>query len=158
MFYNYKSPSTTTTSSLSTTTLPSESQSIFICTSVHKFSPCSYFVYSNTADNFFAPTIYGDLLCYLHRLWHAWLMVVHVFAHLVLATSARAFVPDTLPSLGNSALRIELLRLPPRLPQVLLLQTANTTANFSRLNDDIDHDNINFIYDDYITNGIIDHD
>jgi hypothetical protein len=34
-------------------------------------------------------------------------------------------------------------------------------ANFLRLNDDIDHDNINlidFIYGDYITNGIIDHD
>jgi hypothetical protein len=72
MFYNYKSPSTTTTSSSSTTTLPSESQSIFICKSVHKFSPCSYFVYSDTADNFFAPTVYGDLLCYLHRLWHVW--------------------------------------------------------------------------------------
>jgi hypothetical protein len=34
-------------------------------------------------------------------------------------------------------------------------------VNFLRLNDDIDHDNINlvdFIYGDYITNGIIDHD
>jgi hypothetical protein len=70
----------------------------------------------------------------------------------------RAFVPDTLPSLANSALRIELLRLPPRLPQVLPLQTANTTANFLWLNDDIDHDNIDFIYGDYITNGIIGHD
>jgi hypothetical protein len=33
--------------------------------------------------------------------------------------------------------------------------------NFLRLNDDIDHDNItfiDFIYGDYITNGIIDHD
>jgi hypothetical protein len=33
--------------------------------------------------------------------------------------------------------------------------------NFLRLNDDIDHDNINFIdfiYGDYITNDIIDHD
>jgi hypothetical protein len=39
--------------------------------------------------------------------------------------------------------------------------TANTTAKFLRLNDDIDHDNINFIHfvcGDYITNGIIDHD
>jgi hypothetical protein len=39
--------------------------------------------------------------------------------------------------------------------------TANTTAKFLWLNDDIDLDNINlidFIYDDYITNGIIDHD
>jgi hypothetical protein len=53
MFYNYKSPSITTTSSLSTTTLPSESQSIFICTSVHKFSPCSPFVYSDTAEKFY---------------------------------------------------------------------------------------------------------
>jgi hypothetical protein len=42
-----------------------------------------------------------------------------------------------------------------------ILQTANTTANFLRLNDDIDHNNINFIdfvYGDYITNGISDHD
>jgi hypothetical protein len=34
-------------------------------------------------------------------------------------------------------------------------------VNFLRPNDDIDHDNINFIdfiYGDYITNGIIDHD
>jgi hypothetical protein len=34
-------------------------------------------------------------------------------------------------------------------------------AKFLWLNDDIDHDNINFIdfiYSDYITNGIIDHD
>jgi hypothetical protein len=116
MFYNNKSSLTTTTSSSSTMTLPLESQSIFICTSVHKFSPCSYFVYSDTADNFFAPTVYGDLLCYLHRLWRAWLM------RPVLATPTRAFVPDTLLSLANSALRIELLRLPPRLPQVLLLQ------------------------------------
>jgi hypothetical protein len=30
-------------------------------------------------------------------------------------------------------------------------------VKFLRLNDDIDHDNINFIYSDYITNGIIDH-
>jgi hypothetical protein len=128
---------------------------------VHKFSPCSYFVYSDTADNFFAPTVYGDLLCYLHRLWRAWLMMVPVFARSVLATPMRAFVPDTLPSLANSALRIELLRLQLRLPQVLLLQTANTTENFLWLNNDIDHDNINFIdfiYGDYITNGIIDHD
>jgi hypothetical protein len=39
--------------------------------------------------------------------------------------------------------------------------TANTTAKFLRLNDAIDHDNINFIdfiYGDYFTNGIIDHD
>jgi hypothetical protein len=39
--------------------------------------------------------------------------------------------------------------------------TANTTAKFLRLNDDIDHDNINFtdfIYGDYFTNDIIDHD
>jgi hypothetical protein len=90
-------------------TLPPELQSIFICTSVHKFSPCSYFVYSDTADNFFAPTVYGDLLCYLHRLWRAWLMMVPIFARPVLATPMRAFVPDTLPSLANSALRIELL-------------------------------------------------
>jgi hypothetical protein len=43
----------------------------------------------------------------------------------------------------------------------LLLQLQNTTTNFPRLNEDIYHDNINlidFIYDDYITNGIIDHD
>jgi hypothetical protein len=88
-------------------------------------------------------------------------MVVLVFARPVLATSTRAFVLDTLPSLANLALRIVLLRLPPRLPQVLLLQIANTTTNFLRLNDDIDHDNINFIdiiYGDYITNDIIDHD
>jgi hypothetical protein len=51
-----------------------------------------------------------------------------------------------------------------RLPQLLRLQLrllTTTTANFLRLNDDIDHDNINlidFIYDDYITNSIIDHD
>jgi hypothetical protein len=34
-------------------------------------------------------------------------------------------------------------------------------ANFLRLNNDINHDNINlidFLYIDYITNGIIDHD
>jgi hypothetical protein len=39
--------------------------------------------------------------------------------------------------------------------------TANTTAKFLRLNNDIDHDNINFIdfiYGEYITNSIIDHD
>jgi hypothetical protein len=39
--------------------------------------------------------------------------------------------------------------------------TANTAAKFFQLNNDIDHDNINlldFIYGDYITNGIIDHD
>jgi hypothetical protein len=97
-------------------TLSSESQSIFICTSVHKFSPCSYSVYSDTADNFFAPTVYGDLLCYLHRLWRAWLMMVPVFARPVLATPMRAFVLDTFPSLANSALRIELLRLQLHLP------------------------------------------
>jgi hypothetical protein len=88
-------------------------------------------------------------------------MMVSVFARPVLATPMRAFVPDTLPSLASSAPRGELLRLPPRLSQVLLLQTANTTANFLRLNDNIDHDNINFIdfiYGDYITNSIIDHD
>jgi hypothetical protein len=62
---------------------------------VHKFSPCSYFVYSDTADNFFGPTVYGDLLCYLHRLWREWLMMVLVFARPVLATPMRAFVPDT---------------------------------------------------------------
>jgi hypothetical protein len=87
--------------------------------------------------------------------------MVPVFARLILATPTRAFVPDTLPSLANLALQIELLQLPPCLPQVLLLQTTNTTANFLRLNDDIDDDNINFIdfiYDDYITNDIIDYD
>jgi hypothetical protein len=31
-------------------------------------------------------------------------------------------------------------------------------VKFLWLNHDIDHDNINFIYDDYITNDIIDHD
>jgi hypothetical protein len=39
--------------------------------------------------------------------------------------------------------------------------TANTTAKFLRLNDDVDHNNItfiDFIYGDYITNNIIDHD
>jgi hypothetical protein len=51
--YNYKSPSTTTTSSSSTTTSPPESQSIFICTSMHKFSSCSPFVYSDTAEKFY---------------------------------------------------------------------------------------------------------
>jgi hypothetical protein len=87
-------------------------------------------------------------------------MMVPVFARPMLATPMRVFVPDTLSSLANSELRIELLRLPPRLPQVLL-QPANTTANFLQLNDDIDHDNINFIkfiYDNYITNDTIDHD
>jgi hypothetical protein len=86
---------------------------------LHKFSPCSYFVCSDMVDNFFAPTIYGDLLCYLYRLWRAWLMMVPIFARPVLATPMRAFVPDTLLSLANSALRIELLRLLPHLPQVL---------------------------------------
>jgi hypothetical protein len=56
-----------------------------------------------------------------------------------------------------------LLQLQLHLPQVLLLllQITKTTANFLQLNDDIDHDNINFIdfiYDDYITNDINDHD
>jgi hypothetical protein len=48
-----QSPSTTTTSSSSTRTLPSESQSIFICTSVHKFSSYSPFVYSDMAEKFY---------------------------------------------------------------------------------------------------------
>jgi hypothetical protein len=87
-------------------------------------------------------------------------MVVHVFVRPVLETSTCAFVSNTLPSLASLVARIKLLRLQLRLPQVLL-QTANATANFLRLNDDIDHDNINFIdfiYGDYITNDIINHD
>jgi hypothetical protein len=67
------------------------------------------------------PIIYRNFLCSSIRLWLAWLMVVPIFARSVLATPTQAFVPDTLPSLTNSALRIELIRLPPRLPQALLL-------------------------------------
>jgi hypothetical protein len=89
-------------------------------------------------------------------------MVVPIFARPVLATPTRAFVPDAPESgkLGTVGHLPRLLRLQLRLPQVLL-QTANTTVKFLQLNDDIDHDNINFIdfiYGDYISNGIIDHD
>jgi hypothetical protein len=87
--------------------------------------------------------------------------MVPVFAHPVLATPMRAFVPDTLPvwqtrHCGSSYFDYRLVYL-----KLTTTTTANTTAKFLWLNDDIDHDNINlidFIYGDYITNGIIDHD
>jgi hypothetical protein len=89
-------------------------------------------------------------------------MVVPVFARLVLATPTRALVPDTLPSLASSALWVAYLDSSDSnyVYSSTTTTTANTTANFLRLNNDIDHDNINFIdfiYGDYITNGIIDH-
>ena len=92
--YRYsKSPSTTTSSSSSTTTSPPESQSNFYFL-LNQFSSCNYFIYSDkSADNFYAPAVHGEFLCCSLRLWLAWLVMVPVFAHPVLATPTRAFVP-----------------------------------------------------------------
>jgi hypothetical protein len=71
---------------------------------------------------------------------------------------------STLPSLASSALRIAYLNYSDSSYDYLKLTTtttANTTANFLSLNNDINNDNINlidFIYGIYITNDIINHD
>ena len=84
---------------------PSELQSIFIFA---RFTFCNLFRLlrqQNGRKSALRAADNGDLLCFFIRLWLARFMVVPVFACPVLATPARAFVPDALPSLTSSARR-----------------------------------------------------
>ena len=97
-------------------------------------------------------------------------MMVPVFARAVLATPMRAFVPGMLPSLASSTKRVAYLDYSTSATSTSTSTTTspsssnNSTANFFRLNDDINHNNnntndfLNGGYIIYITNGIIDHD
>lgn len=92
-------------------------------------------------------------------------MVVPIFACLVLATPARAFVPDTLPSLASSACRAAYLVYTDKATsnsRILPLQlpSAINMATSPGLNIGIDHDNISnnhYHNGDYIIHGILDH-
>jgi hypothetical protein len=89
--------------------------------------------------------------------------MVPVFACPVLATPTRAFVPDTLPGLARSALRVDYVNYSDS-GYVYLKYYHYSCKNYDKislLNDDTDHDNMNlidFIYNEYITNDIISHD